>query len=88
MLEELVLNRPRLRTAGRLVIQSTDAEPAVDADGGTLEAGTELYVENSGVTKYWTGSAWEPVNAAQIFNQLVDLHREIRDRLKDLVHHG
>lgn len=83
---DYILSVPKLRTSGRIIRLSTDSQPTVGDDGGTLQVGTELLIEDTGLTYYWSGSAWERPNLAQKIDQLVELQLEIRDFLQKVIY--
>ena len=82
--DDLRLNRPLLRTTGRIVGLSTDTKPTVDEDGSTLEVGTEFLADDTGIFYYWTGSDWALSDFNQKLYQLIELQIEIRDLLKEM----
>jgi hypothetical protein len=81
IIDDLQLSIPALMSFGRLVRLSTDAQPTVDDDGGPLQLGTELLIEDTGYSYYWNGTSWVRTTFPQKFDLLVELAREIRDRL-------
>lgn len=78
-------NLPALLTDAPIVGVSTDDEPEVDNDGGTLEVGATWLWEDTGLWKYWTGSAWKAVTVEQVTGLNLSLQFEIRDLLRTMV---
>ena len=74
--------RPALATDSPIVGISTDDDPAVGAAGGALEVGATWLHEDTGVWKYWTGSAWVTVAVEQADGLRLSLLFEIRDLLQ------
>lgn len=82
MLTDVFTQRPRLRTTGKMIRQSTDSAPSQHDEGHALPIGTELLREDTGKLDYWTGSEWVPVALSQKIVQQCELLTEIRDLLK------
>jgi hypothetical protein len=76
---------PLLRTRDRMVRLSSESEPAIDDDGGTLQVGTELLYEDTGTLVYWNGSVWKRPTFRQKLEQFIELQIEIRDLLTNFV---
>lgn len=73
---------PALLTDSPIVGLSTDDGPTVGGDGGALEVGATWLHEDTGVLKYWTGSAWATVKQEQADRLSLALLFEIRDSLQ------
>lgn len=71
---------PALLTEPPIVTLSTDDEPTVDNDGGSLEVGQVWKHEDTGEMRYYTAAGtWATVTTQQADLLRLDLLFEIRD---------
>ncbi len=84
MVQDLILNKPVLQSDQRYCGLAADTKPIVGIDGSPLLVGTEFREEDTGISSYWTGTAWQPTSFTQKLDQLVELNIEILDYLRKL----
>lgn len=79
---DIVLNFPALRFDARQSIDSSEDEPTLREDGTALEIGDVLYLTDTGIELYWTGTAYEPVRLSQKLQQGADALIELLNNAK------
>lgn len=80
---DLIRMTPALLTGAPIVTLSTDSAPALDPDGGPLEAGQTWLKEDTGQLFYYTAAGeWKLATFAQTHGLQTALLMEIRDLLQ------